>query len=214
MEIVRFKCLESTQLYLVENLRNGSLKAPIMVVAQTQSSGIGSRGNVWESVEDGLYFSFAIPQFMLPKDLPLASISIYMGCIFKEILNQNGAEVWLKWPNDLYVGNKKAGGVICSKSLENVIVGIGINLKVSSADFGVVKVGIQKEEILKDLIEILECEEKKSSWKQIFSKYALEFSKNFNYGFHYKGRIVEMREAVLCDDGAILIENEKIYSLR
>ncbi|MBX7490079.1 biotin--[acetyl-CoA-carboxylase] ligase [Helicobacter turcicus] len=214
MQILKFDCIESTQLYLVESLRNGSLSAPIMVVADVQSGGVGSRGNAWESVEDGLYFSVAIPFFKLPQDLPLESVSIYMGYIFKEILNQNGAQVWLKWPNDLYVGSKKAGGIICTKLQENIIVGIGINLKVSDMCFGVVEVGIQKEAILEILAEILECEEKKFSWKQIFSKYALEFHKNFNYGFHYKGSVLAMSDAVLCDDGAILIENEKIYSLR
>lgn len=212
MEVLKFDCLESTQLYVMENLRNQSLKSPVMVVANTQSGGIGSRGNAWESVQEGLYFSLALPLSLLPQDLPLESTSIYMGYIFKEILNQNGAEVWLKWPNDLYVENKKAGGVMCSMLLGNVIVGVGINLKVRDTRFGALKVGIQKGTILQTFIETFE--QKKFSWKQIFSKYALEFYKNFNYGFHYKGRVVEMSEAVLCDDGAILIEDEKIYSLR
>lgn len=212
MEVLKFDCLESTQLYVMENLRNQSLKSPVMVVANTQSEGIGSRGNAWESVQEGLYFSLALPLSLLPQDLPLESTSIYMGYIFKEILNQNGAEVWLKWPNDLYVESKKAGGVMCSMLLENVIVGVGINLKVRDTRFGALKVGIQKDAILQTFIETFE--QKKFSWKQIFSKYALEFYKNFNYGFHYKGRVVEMSEAVLCDDGAILIEDEKIYSLR
>lgn len=212
MEVLKFDCLESTQLYVMENLRSQSLKSPVMVVVNTQSGGIGSRGNAWESVQEGLYFSLALPLSLLPQDLPLESTSIYMGYIFKEILNQNGAEVWLKWPNDLYVENKKAGGVMCSMLLGNVIVGVGINLKVRDTRFGALKVGIQKDTILQTFIETFE--QKKFSWKQIFSKYALEFYKNFNYGFHYKGRVVEMSEAVLCDDGAILIEDEKIYSLR
>lgn len=214
MEILKFKCLESTQLYLMENLRNGCLRAPIMVMADTQSGGIGSRGNRWENVEDGLYFSFAIPLSMLPQDLPLESTSIYMGYIFKEILNKNGAQVWLKWPNDLYVDSKKAGGVMCSKFLEDIIVGVGINLRVKNVCFGAVELKNKKETILEALVEILESKEKKFNWKQIFSKYSLEFSKNFDYGFHYDGRLVDMNEAILCDDGAILIENKKIYSLR
>ncbi|TLD85109.1 biotin--[acetyl-CoA-carboxylase] ligase [Helicobacter sp. MIT 11-5569] len=214
MQILKFDCIESTQLYLIESLRKGILKTPVMVVANAQSGGIGSRGNTWENVQEGLYFSFAIPCSMLPQDLPLESASIYMGYIFKEILNQNGAEVWLKWPNDLYIEDKKTGGILCAKIQENLVVGIGINLKVDNAHFGAVKVQISKQEILESLIKILENERKKFSWKQIFSKYALEFSNNFNYGFHHNGKIVEMRNAILCDDGAILIGNEKIYNLR
>ncbi|MCI5968774.1 biotin--[acetyl-CoA-carboxylase] ligase [Helicobacter sp.] len=214
MQMLKFDCIESTQLYLAERLREGSLNAPIVVVADTQSGGVGSRGNVWESVQEGLYFSLAIPLSMLPQDLMVESMSIYMSYLFKEVLSQNGAQVWLKWPNDLYVGDKKVGGVICTKIEENIVVGIGLNLKVSSIRFGAVEVGIKKDEILEAFVEILENAKKKFSWKQIFSKYELEFPKNFSYGFHHKGRIVEMSEAVLCDDGAILIGNEKIYSLR
>ena len=118
MQILKFDCIESTQLYLVESLRKGNLNAPVMVVADMQSAGMGSRGNAWESVQEGLYFSVAMPLSFLPEDLPLESISIYMGYIFKEILNKNGAEVWLKWPNDLYVGDKKAGGILCTKMQE------------------------------------------------------------------------------------------------
>jgi len=40
---------------------------------------------------------------------------------------------WLKWPNDLMVGDRKAGGILCElvtqgMKLDAVVVGIGINL--------------------------------------------------------------------------------------
>lgn len=90
-----------------EGIRKGELKPPIMVVAKRQSGGIGSRGNLWENVKEGLYFSFALPMETLPQDLPLESTSIYMGFIFKEVLQEEGSRVWLKWPNDLYIGKQK-----------------------------------------------------------------------------------------------------------
>lgn len=214
MEILWFKSLDSTQMYLMENLRNGRLRAPVVVVSEVQKAGIGSRGNTWESVQDGLYFSLAIELFKLPEDLPLESISIYMGYLFKDVLVRHGAEVWLKWPNDLYVGEKKAGGVMCSRLLEDVIVGIGLNLQARNRHFGMVGDMVPKDKILETFVEVLECKEKKLSWKQIFSKYKLEFPRNFSHGFHYKGRLMGMDQAILCEDGAVLIGNEKIYSLR
>ncbi|MCI5633460.1 biotin--[acetyl-CoA-carboxylase] ligase [Helicobacter sp.] len=214
MQVLHFECLESTQLYLNQQIRTQTLSAPVIVIADKQSRGIGSRGNVWENVKEGLYFSFAIPLSMLPQDLPLEAISIYMGFIFKEILKNKGSEIWLKWPNDLYVGEKKAGGILCSKIDAVILVGIGINLEVSDVRFGALDIKISKESILESLIEILENSIKKLSWKQIFSKYALEFPLNFSYSFHHKGKIVSMCDSVLCDDGAILIAGEKVYSLR
>ena len=87
MQVLHFDSLESTQLYLSQQIRVRTLTAPVMVIADKQSGGIGSRGNAWENVKEGLYFSFAIPLNMLPQDLPLESISIYMGFLFKENLN-------------------------------------------------------------------------------------------------------------------------------
>ena len=214
MQVLHFDSLESTQLYLSQQIRVRTLTAPVMVIADKQSGGIGSRGNAWENVKEGLYFSFAIPLNMLPQDLPLESISIYMGFLFKENLKHQGSKIWLKWPNDLYVGDKKAGGILCSKIDAVILVGIGINLQVSNARFGALDITIPKETIIQSFVEILENSVKKLSWKQIFSKYALEFPLNFSYSFHHKGKIVSMCDSVLCDDGAILIAGEKVYSLR
>ncbi len=214
MQVIKFDCIESTHLYLAEALRNETLRAPVMVVAERQSGGIGSRGNSWENVSSGLYFSFALPLEMLPEDLPLESLSIYMGYLIKEVLKQHKSHVWLKWPNDLYVGQKKIGGIISTKLTSCILVGIGINLKVRDSKFGSLDVEIPKDTILSDFMALLKKAKKNFTWKLIFSKYALEFGNNFGCDFHYGGRIITLRDAKLCEDGAILLNGEKIYSLR
>ncbi|WP_297809870.1 biotin--[acetyl-CoA-carboxylase] ligase [uncultured Helicobacter sp.] len=214
MQILEFDCIESTQIFLSKGIRKGKLKPPIMIVANRQNSGIGSRGSVWENVKNGLYFSFALEISSLPKDLPLESTSIYMGFIFKEILQENGSKVWLKWPNDLYMSHQKIGGVLCATLGEIILCGIGLNLEVENQDFGKLDIKISKEKILESFVERLENDKKKSSWKQIFSRYSLEFSNNFNYTFHHKGKLASLNNALLCEDGSVLIEGEKIYSLR
>ncbi|MDE5591503.1 MAG: biotin--[acetyl-CoA-carboxylase] ligase, partial [Helicobacter sp.] len=112
MKILFFEHLESTHIFLVDQIKHKLLEPPVMVVAEHQSNGVGSRGNVWESVQEGLYFSFALFREVLPEDLHLESISIFYGYIFKMVLEEYGSKVWLKWPNDLYIENKKIGGVL------------------------------------------------------------------------------------------------------
>ncbi len=214
MRILEFDCIESTQIFLTEKIRKKELKPPLMVVAKRQSGGIGSRGNVWENVKEGLYFSFALKLDSLPQDLPLESMSIYIGFLFKEVLRENGSRIWLKWPNDLYVGSQKVGGILCAKLEEVIVCGIGLNLKNQNQNFGALDIKIPKETILEFFIERLENNKKKFTWKQIFSKYSLEFSNNFNHTFHYNGKLISLSEALLCEDGSILIEGEKVYSLR
>lgn len=210
MEILTFESLPSTHLYLSEKIKSGELQTPILVLAYQQNSGIGSRGNAWNAVKEGLYFSFAMVQEELPSDLALESISIYFGYIFKEVLAELGSQVCLKWPNDLYLGEKKIGGILCTKIAHNILVGIGLNLVVENPEFGALDIGVSREEILNLFIKRIKI----YTWKQIFSKYKLEFSKNFQYSFHHNGELVSLRESELLDDGSILLKGERIYSLR
>ena len=92
MEILWFDELGSTQNYLTEQIKSGSLKAPICIAAHTQTNGIGSRLNKWDQQEEALLFSFAIPIALLPHDLKIESASIYFMYILKNILANKGSK--------------------------------------------------------------------------------------------------------------------------
>lgn len=211
MEIYSFDELSSTQLWLSDRIRNGALRAPVAVVAKRQSDGIGSRGNRWDECDEALTFSFAVGQDSLPSDLPIVSASIFFGYIFKEVLEARGSKVWLKWPNDLYLGDKKLGGVITSKIGEILICGIGINLSNGKETYAVLEPEISRDRLLEEYLKKAEAEK---SWKRIFSKYKVEFELSLDFGFHHNGAVVSASSAVLCSDGALLIDGERVYSAR
>ncbi len=204
MKIVFFKVLESTQTYLLSHLQED-----LCVVALQQSHGIGSRGNSWKAVEEGLYFSFCINLCALPKDLKIQSASIFFGFLFKEILCQKGFDVWLKWPNDLYVDSKKIGGVIVTHRGEKIVCGIGLNF--ISQEFGSLGVVLDRRELLEMFFEKLK---NTTQWKQSFRKYKLEFYKSLETNFHDQEEILSLKNAELLDDGAIFCDGRVIYSLR
>jgi BirA family biotin operon repressor/biotin-[acetyl-CoA-carboxylase] ligase len=52
------------------------------------------------------------------------------------------------------------------------------------------------------------------SWKNIFSKYKIEFSFSQRFFAHIDGREVSLKNAILLDDGSINIDDKKVYSLR
>ncbi len=122
-----FDSLPSTQTYLLEKLKSNELKAPVLVLAKNQSAGIGSRGNIWEGVESALTFSLALNASDLPKDLPMQASALYLGFLFKEVLKELGSQTWLKWPNDLYLGDQKIGGVLVNVYKGMRVCGIGVN---------------------------------------------------------------------------------------
>lgn len=212
MKILYFDSLPSTHLYLSDQLKNKELSAPVMIVAKNQPSGIGSRGNTWVEVKEGLYFSFAIALEHMPSDLRLESSAIFYGFIFKELLKSYGSKVWLKYPNDLYLNDKKLGGILCSAFDDMLLVGIGLNIELDSKCDKFAKLDIRIDN--KSLLDEYILQINSFTWKQIFSKYKLEFSNNLSYSFHCGDLLVSMRNATLCDDGSLLIDGKKVYNLR
>lgn len=131
MEVIKIGEVDSTNSYLE---REGvKLKAPVMVIAERQSSGRGQRGNYWESASGkNLTFSIlfcpesfrAVEQFSISEATSLAVV---------DFLKLHGAEAKVKWPNDIYVGDRKICGILIQHSLmgSNIsqsILGVGINI--------------------------------------------------------------------------------------
>ena len=206
-----FDELPSTHQHLIDGLKLGTFEAPLGIGVDRQTNGVGSRGNSWIGGEGNLFFSFCVEEKHLPKDLPLASISIYFSALVKEILANQGSMVWLKWPNDFYLGDKKIGGMITTKIGTNIIGSIGLNLCSSPQEFSVLDIKIEPKEIASLIMLVLE---KKISWKKVFSKYKIEFCNNEKFSFHLDGKLVSLADAILCDDGSLELENKKVYSLR
>lgn len=211
MEILWFDELESTQAYLIEALKEKKLKAPVCVGTSLQTKGKGSRGNVWIGEVGNLFISVAIHRSQLPNDLKLESSSIYFAFVMKEVLNSLGSKVWLKWPNDFYLGQKKMGGVITNLVGEVLVCGIGINLSTGPLDFSKIDIGITAQELTNNYVRELK---KFPSWKQIFSKYELEFNRSKSFTTHVDETIFGLKDAVLLEDGSLECNGQRIFSLR
>ena len=212
MEIVYLKNIDSTHKFLLKKLSDFELFPPVAVVSEEQNSGIGTKDREWIGYKGNLFLSFCVKKTNLPFDLPLGSVSIYYAYILKEILAEHGSNVWLKWPNDFYIDDKKIGGVLTTLRGENIICSIGLNLKKSPDNFQVIDINITKDE----LIELYFLKLKQVIfWKYIFRYYKIEFEKSKCYKTTIDGdKKISLESAKLQEDGSILIENKKVYSLR
>lgn len=211
MEIISFDILPSTQVYLIEAIKNGSVKPPVCILADVQTGGIGSRNNSWVCIKGSLFASVALPLSALPLDLPLQSASIYFGQIMREILVKSNKDVWLKWPNDLYLNDNKIGGIITNVIADTLICGIGVNMSENDAGFATLVIEDSPFFILENFLQEIE---KKPTWKQILSNVRVEFFKNKNYFAHTLFGKKSLKDALLCDDGSLEIDGERVYSLR
>ncbi len=211
MQISYLKSVDSTQTYLKELLRDKKTQLPFAVVAEVQTNGLGSRGNSWSGLEGNLFLSFAMSLDELPKDLKLESSSIYFAYLLKEVLAECGSEVWLKWPNDFYIGELKMGGMITTITKKTLICGVGLNLENAPSGFAKLDIKILKEELLEKYFKKLE---KKFLWKQVFSKYRLEFYRSQKFFTHNNSLRISLNGAALNSDGSITSNGERIFSLR
>ena len=105
----------------------------VALFAETQSAGRGRLGRVWVSPpKSNIYLSLGWRTGLEP--LELAGLSLAVGCAIGEGLERNfGLKMQLKWPNDLYLGGKKCGGVLIdlvqsSNQDWTIVVGVGLNV--------------------------------------------------------------------------------------
>ncbi len=211
LEIISFDTLPSTQVYLIEAIKNGTIKPPVCILTDNQTNGIGSRDNSWVCIKGSLFASVALPLSMLPNDLPLQSASIYFGKIMQEILVRSNKDVWLKWPNDLYLNDNKIGGIITNVIGDTLVCGIGVNIGKRDDDFTTLIIEESPVFILENFLQVIE---KKPTWKLTLSNVRIEFFKNKNYFAHTPFGKKSLKDALLCDDGSLDIDGERIYSLR
>lgn len=211
MKILYLKEIDSTQNHLKKLIRSREIEPPFAVVSDTQSAGVGSRDNSWNSQNGNLFLSFAIDLDELPKDLKLESASIYFSYIFKTLLEEEGSSVWIKWPNDFYMDDKKIGGMITNLESKTLVCGLGLNLLSYPEGFAKLDIEVDKKVILKRYFKKIE---EKISWKQVFSKYELEFYKNKNFFTHNQNIKIPLEDVKLQEDGSIINNGKRIYSRR
>ena len=110
-----------------------------IIFAKGQTEGRGRLGKTWASpYGQGLYFSF-----ILRPDLPVldaSRITLTMAvAVASALVEISIEEVSIKWPNDIFIKDKKAGGILTEMSLKGekidyIVVGVGINVGASKKD--------------------------------------------------------------------------------
>lgn len=134
--IIRLTETASTNTYAAKLLMAEKPAEGTIIFSDSQTEGRGQQGNIWESeigknltVSIILYPYFLVPekQFILNKFISLSVLD------FVKLHIPVNISLKIKWPNDIYVDDKKIAGIliensIAGNSFEHVIIGIGINI--------------------------------------------------------------------------------------
>ncbi|HEV8232838.1 MAG TPA: biotin--[acetyl-CoA-carboxylase] ligase [Thermoanaerobaculia bacterium] len=113
---------------------------PTILVAEEQRRARGRNGREWKAPKGrGLYLTF-VRRVGGHEPLPLLTVAVARW-VKEAIQEVSGLAARLKWPNDLYVGRLKLGGVLAEARTQGddsyLAVGIGINVRGASEELGV-----------------------------------------------------------------------------
>lgn len=99
------------------------------VLALRQTRGRGRAGRPWASPEGGLYLSVVLRPSLPPHKWALLPLAVGSAVVAR--LREEGFPADLKWPNDVLLEGKKAGGVLMESRTGPspfIVVGVGLNL--------------------------------------------------------------------------------------
>ncbi|MBC8128503.1 MAG: biotin--[acetyl-CoA-carboxylase] ligase, partial [Gloeobacteraceae cyanobacterium ES-bin-144] len=116
----------------LRSLAQDGAAAGLVLLAREQTAGRGRRGNVWFSPNnESLAFSILVrpeePKSLWPR------LALAAGLAVAEALENFSVTTGIKWPNDVWVGNRKIAGILVEAGADFAIVGIGLN--VSTREF-------------------------------------------------------------------------------
>lgn len=143
--LIHLPSVDSTNTYAKEHLSKSTPIDGTVILADEQYAGRGQAGNIWQSMPgENLTFSIIYKTDFLPAAAQFGlnmAISLGIRTAVAEIIGQQGRQhmnVSIKWPNDIYIDDKKVAGILIENTisgmyLKHSIIGIGLN--VNQQDF-------------------------------------------------------------------------------
>ena len=202
---------------IARRLAEGGREEGTVVQAQFQTEGRGRRGRRWHSPKNkGLLFSVILRPDEIAGQVLLINLMASVA-VAQAIKNLTGAKARIKWPNDILIEGRKAGGILMESYPGFLILGIGINLTagVDELSRGATSLkecfspDISQDVLLKETLELLDVYYRllrEGRSEQIIEEWkTLSLSLKKQVKIVYKDRIIEGQSEDIDADGALVI---------
>jgi BirA family biotin operon repressor/biotin-[acetyl-CoA-carboxylase] ligase len=129
-----FTTIDSTNLYAMNQIHAGLAKHGEVYFAHMQAAGRGQRGKQWWSVSgQNIAMSVVLDSSKLNVSQRFRLIAAVALAVLDWLKNLAPGNWHIKWPNDLYFGDRKAGGILIENIMKGgkwsyAVAGIGINM--------------------------------------------------------------------------------------
>lgn len=130
--VINFDTIDSTSTYLKRSY--SKYNDLTLVYALSQSEGHGRMKREWVSpYGESLLFSLLIKNKNIIENF--SSLSLMTAVAIYNFLKRYVSNVSIKWPNDVYVNDKKIAGILLESisyddNIEALVVGVGININI------------------------------------------------------------------------------------
>ena len=129
-QIIHYAEIDSTNSEAWRLIDRRQAVANTVIIAKRQTKGRGQRGHHWQSSLGGLFMSVILQPNLAASQAN--QITLWAAWGIAKALNETGANVRLKWLNDLLIDRRKLGGILTETRIEvdkilYAVVGIGIN---------------------------------------------------------------------------------------
>ena len=204
---IELSAVESTNIYAMDHLQANLAAHGIAFFAHHQTAGIGQRGKKWIS-EPGsnIVMTVIIDCSFLSISNPFP-LSLMAALACRDFFSRYVPEdIFIKWPNDLYWRDRKAGGVLIQNKVRGNkwlwgVVGIGINInQVLFPEFLINPVSLKQitgknhhpVDLAKELCECLEFR-----YKQLTTGLCKEMLSQYNQHLYKRGEVVTLKKETL-----------------
>ncbi len=205
LPIIQLDSIDSTNNYAMQLIDADKALHGLTIVAQSQTAGKGQRGKTWT---DAPGQSLLMSVIVIPWQ-GISSQFAFNGSVATAIVKvlqflDNQWNINIKWPNDIIVNDKKAGGILIENVLRGSqwlysVIGLGLNVKqghfppdlpnatslkiASGKDFDLTKLGTDiSESILSEIATHTSDQEKLNSYNRFLYKKGAQQSFTDNNG--------------------------------
>lgn len=160
--LIKLSAVDSTNNYLKKLTSNSEpLPEGTVIMAEHQFAGRGQLDNVWHA-EPGKNLTFSLllrPSFIAVEKQFILNMLVSVA-LSNVLLKYLPLGLSVKWPNDIYIGDKKIGGVLIENTLvgsniKQSIIGIGLNINQSVFDDSLKERTVSISQILQQDVNLM-----------------------------------------------------------
>lgn len=207
MEVIHLEEVNSTNLFAKENVEN--LADKTIIHADKQTSGRGRLSREWVDFGEGnVFMTFVLKPSDTFNEI-YSNLTQYLSVVLSKVLEEYGVEPQIKWPNDVFVSNRKIAGILCETVMQGtqfkgLALGIGINLTAEEKDFETIDKPVTSLNIA-----IGRVVDKNEFIRKLSDKFFANYDKFLEKGFEYIKNDYLKRASFLDKEVCVQLINEK-----